>query len=750
MDDSTPLLDAPGASPTEPDRDGPKDSPEDAILSRRAQGALAVTALTALAFGGTLGAWCCASILCFLALETRVFSAKLLRARWIPLLLITSVFVTLCGPLLLGHPPASRDHGIHYFQAHTFVYDLLLEGKLRGWTDRINHGMPLGDSYPMLGYFLAACAHLGSFGAISLRASYALFLAALWAASMTATGLLSAKLFRSLEPSGGPRTTRLATWAGCLAGLAWCIDPGSSREGGWNYLMFHGVWPQQLSVTLWVFALLAMLQLRAGPTMRRMCLTAACFGLSIIAHPFGLLATCVAIPALVLTAMVAREEHKTADASALSSDPRRFWMSVGVFLFAFSLAAGNIFILLQSEASMGRGPVPWKDLPTLAARMWSGELFQAQHSVTGAAALLGLLVVLRRRSVAGILVVATITGIFMVGARDALTVLRLDLLVPALKNVQFLRWSVFVKPLWYALAGVGAVAVAQTVVSWPRGDRLSREARALLCLLLGPLIASGVIGVGEVVSRPVGGLHTLEDSRYGEVDGALRAAFQEARAQTPERDLRVAFLRRGMSGGTYPLFALADADADIVIDGHVPAINFERRVRSQDVGLLRSLGVTHVLFDRPLEDSARLALREQLDVVLEAGDYTLATLRGSTGDRIAQNATLKVLEPGAIEVAIAEIEVASARFRRGLTGIELRGTESQAPILMRYEEPSVERRVSVFSMLAALLCLMGFTLGPRLPLPSRAPRWPRWTPRGASIWVCGVLLIVSALAYWRQ
>ena len=134
----------------------------------------------------------------------------------------------------------------------------------------------------------------------------------------------------------------------------------------------------------------------------------------------------------------------------------------------------------------------------------------------------------------------------------------------------------------------------------------------------------------------MGGLHTLEDSRYGEVDGALRAAFQEARAQTPERDLRVAFLRRGMSGGTYPLFALADADADIVIDGHVPAINFERRVRSQDVGLLRSLGVTHVLFDRPLEDSARLALREQLDVVLEAGDYTLATLRGLGGRILGQ------------------------------------------------------------------------------------------------------------------
>lgn len=772
MDDSPPLVGEQPGPKTEPPQDDPSPPPGGAPISRHLQLGLVVTALTTLALGGTLGTWVCAAILSFLALETHVMAADALRTRWLPLLLVGSVFVALCGPLLLGHPPASRDHGIHYFQARTFVYDLLLEGRLRGWTDRINHGLPLGDSYPMLGYFLSAFLHIVSAGVISLRVSYALFMAALWGSSMIATGLLSARILRSIAPRSESNTTRLATWAGCLAALAWCIDPGSSREGGWNYLMFHGVWPQQLSVTFWLFALLGLLNIRAKPTARRVCINAALFGMSIIAHPFGLLATCVTIPALLVATVIADTNPALSGGIASDSTTRRFWAYLGVFIIAGTIAAGNVFILLQSEASMGRGPVPWKDLPTLAARMWSGELFQSQHPLVGGGAILGAILVLRRRSLAGILAFTLMVAIFLVGSRDALTVLRLDLVVPALKNVQFLRWSVFVKPLWYAFAGVGVVIVARGLTTWPHRDHYTRGSRIMLCALLGPLIAGGILGVSEVVSRPAGGLHTLENSRYGDVDASLKAALEEARASAPDTKIRVAFLRRGMSGGTYPLFALADSDADIVIDGHVPAINFERRVRSQDPGLLRSLGVTHVLYDRPL-DTAPKSLASALETTLEAGEYTLARLRDSSGERIAHNAKLRVLEPHKIEVDVSrsksivhlpvapyrkwiatqngeELEISPVRFRRGLSGMELRPNESGAPIMLRYQEPFAERALSMTSSVAALLCLLGILFGPRLPTLPLTSRWPNISRRRAAYIVSAMIFAGGVLAYSRQ
>ncbi len=772
MDDSSPLIDERPGPPARAPLDTPSSTASDVPISRKVQLGLAVMALAALVFGGSLGMWVCAAILSFVALESRLIFARVVRARWTPLLLVGAIFVALCGPLLLGHPPASRDHGIHYFQAHTFVHEFLLEGQLRGWTDRVNHGLPLGDSYPMLGYFLAALFHIVSLGALSLRASYAIFMAALWAASMAATGLLSARILRSIQPDAGPHTARLAMWAGSLAGLAWCVDPGSSREGGWNYLIFHGVWPQQLSVTLWVFGLLAILNVHRQPTARRTCVAAALLGLSIIAHPFGLLATCVVIPALVLSLVIARRDPSPADDPA--DDPRalRFWASAGVFVLASAIAAGTVFILLQSEESMGRGPVPWKDLPTLSARMWSGEIFQSQHALVGAAAVLGVILVLRQKSLAGVLVFSTIVGIFLVGSRDALTALRLDLVVPALKNVQFLRWSVFVKPLWYAFAGVGAVVAARGIATWTRRPSDARTSRLMLCVLLGPLLAGGVVGVFDVIARPVGGLHTLEGSRYAEVDAALKDALDDARANTPDGALRVAFLRRGMSGGTYPLFALADANADIVIDGHVPAINFERRVRSQDPGLLRSLGVTHVLYDRPL-DAAPKALLNALEPILERGEYTLARLRDGGGDPIAQNARFKVQSAGDIEVVVSPgkkvvrlpiapyrkwsaiqdgtaLEISPARFRRGLTGMEIHPTSSTAPVVLRYEEPSDERLFSRISIFAALLCLLGIAWGPRLPRVAWVSRAPRLRHASAAYAVGATLVVAGGLAYARQ
>ena len=414
----------------------------------------------------TLGTWISAACVCFLLWEGAMAPSLRTRLRrGLPWLLVIGTFVAVCGPLLAGHPPASRDHGVHYLQTHIFIHELVREGSLRGWTDRINHGVPMGDAYPMLGYMLAGALHLLSGYAVSLRASYALFMATLWAGSMLATAGLAAAIARGLAPrlsihdSATRRASNRAVWVGVVAALAWCLDPGSSREGGWNYLMFHGVWPQQLSVMLWCIGLRQAILLRDAPSRRRVCAAALAFGGSMLAHPFGLLA-CALVPSLVLAQLMCRVREHTRERGDRERGPRERatvttlarWLAVAGA--AALVAAGSTHVLLASADSMGRGPVPWKELPVLAERFWSGELFQAQHAAVGTCAVIGVLLALRARAFSGLALAIICAGVFLAGSRDALTTLRLDLLVPSLKNVQFIRWSIFLKPVWYAFAGM--------------------------------------------------------------------------------------------------------------------------------------------------------------------------------------------------------------------------------------------------------------------------------------------------------
>ncbi|MFO7567980.1 MAG: hypothetical protein R6X02_35390, partial [Enhygromyxa sp.] len=217
-----------------------------------------VAALASLILGGPLGRWIAFGLV--LALAPRmlgpIFRLPAIAdrreriGRWLPLLVVVGLGLTLLGDLALGRPPVSRDHGIHYFQTKVLVDELIPRGELIGWSERLNTGYPFGDSYPVLGYLLTGAANLLSFGLISLRTSYAWGLLGVWVLALGAVWWLAATIAAELRgeaiESSGSKPPGLLDprWAGAFAAIAWLIDPGASREGGWNYLMFHGVWPQ--------------------------------------------------------------------------------------------------------------------------------------------------------------------------------------------------------------------------------------------------------------------------------------------------------------------------------------------------------------------------------------------------------------------------------------------------------------------------------------------------------------------------
>lgn len=540
----------------------------------------------------------------------------------LPFLLLGGMATALLWELALGRMPASRDHAIHYYQTWILVDELIPSGRLAGWSLRLNHGYPFGETYPVLAYLVTAAGHLLTFGLMSLRASYALGLLATWCLALWAIGRLAALVHAEIEAvdDTGPRRwlgAPLGAWAAAIGPLLWLLDAGASREGGWNYVMFHGVWPQLLSSALWMASLPLTHGALTQPSGRRLAGATALLGASVLAHPFGLL-TAAASGGLWLILMIATRP--------LGERPLpRLVPFLLVHVGAALLASGWLVTFLASADSMARGPVPWKPLGVLATDAARGELFREHGPWVGPLATLGVVAVLLRGRTLGRLAVGLVVILLTLASDDAITVLRLDLLVSAFKNLQFPRYSLAIKPVWCALGGVGAAVVLGGLARVrPRMETPLRW--VLAAILVAPAAVALVDDGSLLVPRPVGAVETLESSAHRDAEAELLAALRaEKAALDPDTPLRVAYLRQGMGGGTYPIITIADAGGELVLDGHVPAVNFKYRVRRTTPKALRALGVTHVIHDRRLGKN-RASLKDALEKVDRFGTYTLSRL----------------------------------------------------------------------------------------------------------------------------
>jgi hypothetical protein len=734
--------------------------------------ALLLTSVLAL-LGGPLARWAAAGL--FLALLpslwtlVRPFAEHGTLGRWtrrlgdhLPHLILFVAAIALLGELALAHPPASRDHGIHYFQTHVLAHELIPAGRTRGWSDAFNSGYPFGDNYPVFGYLWVAGLHLLSFGAISLRASYALGLLAIWVIALWGIWKLAAMISTEVQaraPGKGARAPdddsarvarRRAAWAGCIAALLWLLDPGASREGGWVYLMFHGVWPQMLSTALWIASLSLTFAALRRPSPRSLALAALALGGSVLAHPFGLLTAVCSFTAwpVVLWA--------TGSLRRLPGGAIRWWLLIhGV---AGLLAIWWVVGFLDSAGAMNRSPVAWHTLGALSTSALRGELFENHIAWVGPLAVVGGIVSLRKGGALAWMCATLLCGMLILGSEAAVTVLRLDLIVSAFKNLQFPRYAIALKPIWCALAGIGGASLItflrghwrrsspEEVIAdrgGPAGTRRAKVALAVLCFAA-PFSAL-LADLDRLASNPVGGVHTLEGSIHADHERAIRETLERELASLEDRPMKVAFLRHGMSGGTYPLYAIADVGARVALDGHVPAVNYRRQLKSRTPKALRSMGVTHVIWDRPLEkrDRALAKALEEISPAEEAGfgGYHVARLpdtgtppspdlRAGQGEvKIAERHTeryvfelsdLDVDRPGTLNLAIGEytrwratdqdgrvLESRAVRLAGGVPGIGIKlppGPRSRTITLEYVESPNA--RWSVWVSLIALAIVL--------------------------------------------
>lgn len=786
----------------------------------------AIVAALSFAFGGDLGRWIGMALALAIA-PTALAPLRQLPAwqrawprirPWLPLATVVILAAILLGDLALGRPPISRDHGVHYFQTKVLVDELIPRGELSGWSERLNSGYPFGDSYPVLGYLATGAAHLLSFGLIPLRVSYAWGLLGVWLIAIGAVWWLASMIARELrgeaiEAGAGddtdtddkrddsndkddepgmseapPREPALAAlmdprWAGALAAVAYLIDPGASREGGWNYLMFHGVWPQLLSSALWVASLPATWAALRRPSPRTLAFAALLLGGSVLAHPFGMLTAATSAVAWPLALWATGAMRK------LPPGQLRWWLLIHAL--AGIVCVGWVLTFLLSAGAMSRSPVPWKELGALTAELLAGELFRDYRAWVGPLVVIGLLVAIRRGRALAWLGIGLLCTLLILASEASITILRLDLLVSSFKNLQFPRYSLAIKPLMYAFAGVGGAALLAKLGDLPSRDYPADSAaaprpaagRLIAALCLAPLLVGVIDSSDRLVPRPVGGLPVFHGSPHGEVDEALRATLGTEAERIAEagdaRPLTVAFLRRRMGGGTYVLFAITDSGAELVMDGHIPAVNYKYQVRRRSPGALRSMGVTHVIHDRPLggnSDDNRLA--SALEPVGAFGVWTLAYLApGELDDRFVADGQLPPEAvtwtregPAAHTLEIArghgQLELALGPYRKwsavdaqgeavaleavfvahGIPGMSM--AVGPGTYHLRYVRPGIERLGGWISVGGIALLLVALGFGRELHLRPRLQ-----SDRAARItWVLllTALAAIVAASYLRQ
>lgn len=668
-----------------------------------------------------------------------------------PHALVAIFCIGLLWELLAGRPPASRDHALHLFEIHLLVDEFLPSGRVSGWTGSFNNGLPFGEAYPWFSDLWCAVPHLVTFGAISQRASYAFGLLAVWLLAVLGVWLLAAEIAREINDEGvshehgrdetdtrRPSDSRaIAAWAGCLAALIWLLDPGGSRQGGWNYLMFHGVWPQLLSATLWVLSIPLCWRAFRRPSPRRVALSALVLGGSVLAHPFGILTlVCSAAIWLAVLAFTPR---------AHTLPPGRYLWWLWTHSVATAIGFGWLASFLAGSEALGRSPVPWDPIAKLTTELVAGTLFAGHGAWAGPLTMLGLVFAVRRGGSVAWLTIGLGLGMLVLASQEALTVLRLDLIASSFKNLQFPRYSIAIKPLLYALAGVGgAVGVTRLRARLGPARAHSMGQRFVAGLVLAPFALALTCNADRLIARPTGGIESLRSAGEADHEAALRQALEEEKAALGETPLAVAFFRKGMGGGMYPVMSISAAGGRLVLDGHVATVNFEHGfIRRSRAGLL-GMAVTHVIHDKPLDNGNDPAIAEILETVGQYGPYRLARVVRPADEPppvpVTWNtdASVEVLDDGPLRWVLGVrgveeplklrlsvpphpkwtatqngevLEVSSfARWGRAMTGMQVEVVRD-GDITLSYADTPVERRARWLALLAVLLSVLALAWG---------------------------------------
>ncbi|PRQ05371.1 hypothetical protein ENSA5_03610 [Enhygromyxa salina] len=463
------------------------------------------------------------------------------RAVRVLLGLVPAVFVLgfagwLLWPVPAGVMPLSADHTVHLTRIALTAERLGSTGSLSGWDPTWFFGFPLGELYPQLGDLLIIAIHALGLGALDWPSAYALGFYLVFAIQ----GLVLIRVGRLF--GFGP-------WPGLIAALLMLVDAGFTREGGWMYTVYFGVWPQALATSLaWLGlgelaralgwqpsqVLAARDPERGAPSKpspdaatRATLAAGLCFGAALLAHPIALPTLAIGGLLLIVT-LIPRAPVDWRSGLA---------RCVLAGLIGALLAAWWWVPMLQHKAWMAS--YGWLFAPLETMTRWlveDGRWAQRMPAAVGFVALGGIvLAALGAGRVARFVALFTLVQ-WLLASSDLFWQLRLDRFSEGFTHIQYQRFLIGAKPGLFLCAGLAMIApagwarrlfVRREQLRWPeRLAGLARLARPNKLAIVGALALAPVSAAL--------GLWLLDDSRATIAEYEVGAVQTERMPGDPE------------------------------------------------------------------------------------------------------------------------------------------------------------------------------------------------------------------------
>jgi arylsulfatase A-like enzyme len=335
----------------------------------------------------------------------------------------------------LGDRPIDHDHPVHFFRAWQFR-ELLLDGRLFGWSHRWFAGNPFEYLYPFGTEALVVSVWAIGFGLWSLDTAYALMFVIFWALQGWST-YYAGKTF-------------INRGTGLFAGLFVLLDTGAFRFGGWVFAGQWGVWPNSLAIALGMIGISQLPAIIQGKDRQSMAVFAIFMGLSLLTHPLQL----VHLLVLFLVAIVALITSER-DGSRVLGIVRLFVSS------AFACFIGSLWLLPffdTKEYSENYGE-PWLSAHEMGVQLYAGKLLEGTWYLAAVLAMLGTATLLRDRKFKPSLV-ALMTFFCLAGASTwFISAFNLAALSESLTYLQYQRFAMILKPYAFIAAGAALMAI---------------------------------------------------------------------------------------------------------------------------------------------------------------------------------------------------------------------------------------------------------------------------------------------------
>jgi hypothetical protein len=548
---------------------------------------------------------------------------RLVRDRWDAIVVVLVATIVL-WPIPFD-VPRSQDHTVHLARAW-IVGQNLASGHVTGWSPVWFFGFPAGELYPVLGDLAVSTIRALTLGLLPWAHCYAL---AFWAGYVLAA-LALVRASRVLGWGPGP---------GLVAALLLVLDPGETREGGYRFTAFFGVWLQPLAVS-WTWLAMAKLHaalVESNVSGRRLLGVALLLAGALLAHPMTLPLFALMLGPFVLV------------------HPKGTWMrttiaAVLALAIAVALTAWHVLPMIAHRAWTANFGALHLGLARMLEDVASGAWATNMSAPVGVTITAGLVWAFARGDRFARFAAVTSLVAWVLASREAFWIPRLDRFADAFAALQYQRFVMCAKPGFFLAAGVVVTAAVRAL--WQRRSGIRRPALAAAAVVAAAWIAWLAHGtITHAIAKGVGA--SLDRGADPETTARFEASWRDYLAWAKQRwDERDGFFRFAYEAASRHGHGLADAPvftgAPAFKIGSTPGETFVHRVESDRPAVLDRLrvrylvtlaptraepvatfGAIRVIERAPLTEVARIVGPGDVAVVQDEPDHVVVDVTGT-------------------------------------------------------------------------------------------------------------------------